>query len=73
VPVRVRVLAHASSPHLGEIDLSAWRPDHEVADRPDIESAAGGVIKLLKVSANPEQTPAAFRTLLDLAPDFLKE
>lgn len=73
VPVRVRVLAQASSPHIGEIDLSAWRPDHDVADRPEIERAAGGIIELLKVSANTEQASAAFQTLVEVAPEFLKE
>lgn len=73
VPVRVRILAQASSPHIGEIDLSSWRPDYEIYDRPEIEQAAGRFLTTLETSANPTTTPLAYQTLVDLAPDFLKE
>jgi hypothetical protein len=45
VPVRLRVFAQASSPSVGEIDLGAWRADHEVSDRPEIERAADSRIQ----------------------------
>jgi hypothetical protein len=73
VPVRIRVLAQASSPHIGEIDLSSWRPDHDVADRPEIEQAAGRFMQLLETPTNPEISAAAYQKLIVFAPEFLKE
>jgi hypothetical protein len=73
VPVRLRIYAQASNPSLGEIDLSAWRPDHELADRPQLEQAAGHFLDELQISADPQANPAAYQTLIDLAPDFFKE
>jgi hypothetical protein len=73
VPVRIRVFAQASSPSVGEIDLGAWRADHEVSDRPQIERAAGRFLEELNTSKHPETDPIAYQTLVDLAPEFLKE
>lgn len=72
-PVRVRVYAQASSPSLAEVDLSSWRPDQEVADRPQIESSAAAHIENLKVTANQLRAPEAYQVLTELAPEFLKE
>jgi hypothetical protein len=69
MPLRLRIYAQASNPSLGEIDLSAWHPDHEMADRPQIEQAAGHFLDELQISADP----AAHQTLIDLAPEFFKE
>ena len=55
VPVRVRLHAQASNPSLGEFDLSSWRPDHELADRPQVERAAGRFVEDLQIAANPQK------------------
>ncbi|WP_407048917.1 hypothetical protein [Methyloraptor flagellatus] len=73
VPVRVRVFAQASAPSLPEIDLSSWRAEHEISDRPQIESAAAMLIDDLKVNGNHIGVPQAYEVLVDLAPEFLKE
>ncbi|PLT96739.1 hypothetical protein [Sinorhizobium medicae] len=73
VPVRVRVFAQASAPSLPEIDLGSWRAEHEVADRPQIESAAAMLVDDLKVNGNQIGGPQAYEALAELAPDFLKE
>ncbi|MCW2189469.1 hypothetical protein AB7M45_002239 [Bradyrhizobium elkanii] len=72
-PVRIRAFAQASSPSLPEIDLSSWRPDHEVADRPQVESSAASLVEGLKVTANQLNAPAAYLLLTEFAPEFLKE
>ena len=72
-PIRIRLLAQTSSPSICEIDFSDWRPDHEIADRPQIEQAVGCFLEELKISANPAIDSHAFQVLVDLAPDFLKE
>ena len=71
--VRLRVFAQASAPSLPEIDLGAWRPDHEVADRPQVESAAAMLIDDLKISPNHLDAPAGYDVLGRLAPEFFKE
>lgn len=72
-PVRIRVFAQASSPSLPEIDLSSWRPDHEVADRPQVEHSAALLIDDLKVTSNQLNAAAGYQVLAQLAPEFLKE
>lgn len=73
VPVRVRVFAQASAPSLPEIDLSSWRAEHEISDRPQIESAAAMLVDDLKVNGNQVGALQAYEVLAELAPDFLKE
>lgn len=73
VPLRIRAFAQASNPSLPEIDLSSWRPDYEVADRPQIENAAALLLGDLKVTVNQINAAAAYEVLTDLAPEFLKE
>lgn len=73
VPVRLQVFSQASSPSLGEIDLTAWRPDQEMADRPQVEQAAGRFLAELKLNKRADQDKEAYRWLLELAPDFFKE
>ncbi|MCP3404065.1 hypothetical protein [Bradyrhizobium sp. CCGB01] len=72
-PVRIRAFAQASSPSLAEIDLSSWRPDHEVADRAQIENSAALLIEDLKVTGNQLNANLAYEVLAELAPEFLKE
>lgn len=73
IPVRIIVSAQASAPSLPEIDLSSWRAEHEIADRPQIESAAAMLVDDLKVNANQVNASLAYEVLVQLAPDFLKE
>lgn len=73
VPVRVRVFAQASAPSLPEIDLGSWRAEHEISDRPQIESAAAMLVDDLKVNGNQVGALQAYELLAELAPDFLKE
>ncbi|MBO1326382.1 hypothetical protein K2X14_16345 [Acetobacter sp. TBRC 12305] len=73
VPVRVQVFAQASAPSLPEIDLSAWRAEHEISDRPQIESAAAMLVDDLKVNGNQISASQAYEVLVELAPNFLKE
>lgn len=73
VPVRIRAYAQASSPSNAEIDLTSWRPDHEIADRPQIESAAALFLEDMKTSGNQLGAPLAYAKLVEFAPEFLNE
>lgn len=73
MPVRIRAYAQASNPATAEIDLSSWRPDHELADRQQIESSAGLFLEDMKTTANQLDASAAYQNLVDFAPEFLKE
>lgn len=70
--VRTVLRAQASYPSSEESDLGLWRPDHEQADRPEIVSAVASFVDGLKQSRGDHDTQA-YDTLLDLAPDFLKD
>jgi hypothetical protein len=70
--VRTAVRAQASYPSSEESDLGLWRPDHEQADRPEIVSAVASFLDGLKQSRT-DGAAEAYGTLLDLAPDFLKD
>jgi hypothetical protein len=70
--VRTALRAQASYPSSEENDLSLWRPDHEQADRPEIVSAVASFVDGLKQS-RADGDAEAYGTLLDLAPDFLKD
>lgn len=73
VPLRIRTYASASNPSAPEIDLSSWRPDHEIADRPEIEHAVALFVKDLAVPVNQLDAVASYDALVSLAPEFLKE
>jgi hypothetical protein len=73
VPVRVRLLAQASSPGIAEVDFSDWRPDPDLSERPEVERAAGQFLEELSIATNTEADGSAYQTLVDLAPEFLKE
>jgi hypothetical protein len=72
-PVRIRVRAAASNPSVPEIDLSSWRPESEILDRPEVEQAAGRFVDDLRVSRNEANDLLAYQTLIDMAPEFLKD
>ncbi|MGQ7794668.1 hypothetical protein ACUN0C_19890 [Faunimonas sp. B44] len=73
VPVRIRAFAQASAPSVPEIDLGSWRAEHEIADRPQIESAAAMLVDDLKTNSTLINAPQAYEAMAELAPDFLKE
>lgn len=73
MPIRVLTYAQASNPSAAEIDLSLWRPDHEIADRPEVERAVALFVKDQQTSVNQMDAAAAYQVLVELAPDFLKE
>ncbi|WFE75661.1 hypothetical protein [Roseinatronobacter sp. S2] len=73
MPLRVVTFAQASNPSAAEIDLSAWRMDHEIADRPEIERAVALFVKDQQTSTAQLDAASAYQTLIDLAPEFLKE
>jgi hypothetical protein len=72
-PVRIHTFAQASSPSVPEIDLSSWRPDHELADRAQVENSAAEFIEGLKITLHKLIVDAAYQALVDLAPEFLRE
>ncbi|RWH84019.1 MAG: hypothetical protein EOQ87_31880 [Mesorhizobium sp.] len=73
MPLRVVTFAQASNPSAAEIDLSSWRMDHEIADRPEIERAVALFVKDQQISASQLDAASGYQTLIDLAPEFLKE
>lgn len=73
IPVRIRAYAQASNPTTAEIDLTSWRPDHEIADRPQIESSAALFLEDMKTSRNQMAAHVAYEKLVEFAPEFLKE
>ncbi len=70
--VRIVLAASGMQPSRAEVDLDEWRPDHEQDDRKDIRVAASAFRDGLLTSRRPEDGEA-YRTLIDLAPNFLKE
>jgi hypothetical protein len=72
-PVRIRAYAQSSKPSIAEIDLSLWRPDHEVVERRETETAAARFIEDMKTSAKSLDAAVAYGKLIDFAPDFLQE
>lgn len=73
MPVRIRVHATLEDPNSAEIDLSAWRDAHEVADRREVESAAGTLLKKYETTTTAAEAFSAYELLLEFAPDFLRE
>jgi hypothetical protein len=73
VPVRIMAHAAASNPASAEIDLSSWRPENEIADRPQIESAAAVFIKGMSTNTRQVSAAEAYEQLVKFAPKFLDE
>lgn len=73
MPVRVRIHATIGDSNLAEIDLSAWRDGNEVADRKEVESAAGKFVKNCDTTTNAVEAVLAYELLLEFAPDFLRD
>lgn len=73
VPVRLRVFAQASSPNMPEADLTSWRSQQDLSERPEVEQAAGRFLAEMKATRHPEGDASGYRMLTDLAPEFLKD
>lgn len=71
-PVRIVLRAQASTPALGEGDLSLWRPDYELDDRPEVVSSVALFIDSLRIPRRSSDG-AAYEALADIAPEFLKD
>lgn len=72
-PVRIKVRAAASNPSIPEIDLSSWRSEAEILDRPEVEQAAGRFVDDPRISKHETNDYLAYQALLNFAPEFLKE
>lgn len=73
VPVRIKVRAQASSPSIVEGDLTDWRQEPEMSDRPEVEQAVGRFLSDLRMPRNDKQDAQGYRLLTDLAPEFFKD
>lgn len=71
IPVRLKVYCQSSTPGIAEIDLSSWRPDQELADRPEVEKAVGEFVT--RLSTNSSRETEAHQIMVDLAPEFFKD
>ncbi len=70
--VRVRLLSTGLKPMQAEVDLSAWRSDHEVHEREAVGRSVLGMLDRLTVARRDDEADA-YRLLVELAPDYLKE
>lgn len=70
--VRVRLVSSGLKPTKAEIDLSEWRTEYELSDREEVGRAVMEVVERLDV-ARREDEADAYRILLELAPEYLKE
>lgn len=68
VPVVIK--AHSTRPSRGEPDLSVWRRDDELEQRPQITSAMARFVDDLRVDV-PRDASDHYRILQDLAPDLM--
>lgn len=73
VPLRIKVKAQASSPSIVEGDLSEWRPEAEMTDRPEVEQAVGRFLADLRQLKNDNEDSQGYRLLTELAPEFFKD
>jgi len=73
VPVRIKLMAQASTPSMAEADLTGWRPDQEMSDRPEIDQAVGRFLSELKIPKDDRQDNDGYRLLVELAPEFFHE
>ncbi|TXC71343.1 hypothetical protein FSB78_10615 [Sphingomonas ginsenosidivorax] len=70
--VRVQVNSTGLRPTVGEVDLTDWRPDFELADREAISMAAAKLVESLTVNARGDDGEA-YDQLIELAPEFMKD
>ncbi|SFQ18400.1 hypothetical protein SAMN04488047_14513 [Tranquillimonas alkanivorans] len=70
VPVHLK--AKREAPSLITPDLSEWRPDHEVADRLEIERQVSSFVDTTRVLSREGQAGEAYGALLRIFPEYLK-
>jgi hypothetical protein len=70
--VKFAVRLNPSSSGMIETDLSDWRNDQELEDRTKIVNAVSSFVEGFKVPRTGAEADA-FRTLLDVAPEFMKD
>jgi hypothetical protein len=70
--VNIVARSSASRPDFPEPDLSGWQPGRDLDDRAAVVESVVEFLAALKVE-NRLETPEAYGTLLQLAPEFLKE
>jgi len=73
VPVRIKVKAQASSPSIVEGDVTDWRQEAEMSDRPEVEQAVGRCLSDLRMPRNLKEDDQGYRLLTELAPEFFKD
>jgi len=72
-PVRIRVLSQASNPSVAEIDLTSWRPDHELSERLEVDNSAARLVEDQKTWARHVDGVVGYGTMTDFAPEFFKD
>ncbi|SFI52588.1 hypothetical protein [Caulobacter sp. UNC279MFTsu5.1] len=70
--VRVVVTATGMRPHAGEADLSDWRSEPELEDRPRTLAAMSAFVDA-QATTKHSSDQEAYDALLELAPEFLKD
>lgn len=70
--VRVNLVSSGLKPAQAEIDLTEWRSDFELSDREEVGRAVMNVVEGLAI-ARREDDQDAYRLLVELAPEYLKE
>jgi hypothetical protein len=70
--VRVNLVSSGLKPTQAEIDLSEWRSEYELSDRVEVGRAVMSVVENLAVARRADD-PDAYRLLVELAPEYLKE
>lgn len=73
-PATVRIVVRSTGmrPFAGDPDLSEWKSEPELQDRPNTTDAASAFIDRLKTTRHSSDVEA-YAVLLELAPEFLKD
>jgi hypothetical protein len=69
IPVSLTVKFNA--PSIVSFDLSEWRPDHEIADRMEVERQVSKLVDTMKVLSRNNDSDEAYDTLLQFFPEYL--
>lgn len=69
--IPISLLASISSPSNVTADLSEWRPDHEIADRLEIEREVAKFVDTLKTLSRTGDGDEAYDVLSEIFPDYL--
>lgn len=70
--VRVKLVSSGNNPMKVEVDLSEWRPEHELADREAIGRSVLKVVEELSCARRQDDADA-YGLLVELAPEYLKD